>query len=383
VKSDREDLSPNEYYLDPNLKNNWSNYSIGSHIHLEAIQPIFTWGALRNAVKASKAAAEAAQKKFQITKQETKLRLYKLYQSYLLSLEVQRLLKKAQHTINQVDKKLDEEKKNGNDALNEADLFKFKIFKSEFGIQAAKVKKNAKFVQRVWNYVLRAGGNTVYIPKKHFLDPVQNAIKPIGYYKSQAINGRPEVQALEAGVRAANYGVKATKAKNYPKLFVGITGSFAYTPNRPRQSNPFIINQTNYATAAVGIGIHQNLDIFGMHYDVKKSKIKRQQVKDSKAAAIDGIVLQLNKRYKNASLSKIKIEQSHKALVTAEKWVRQEELKADLNRGDPKNLIDSIKKELQLKVSHEQAIFSFNEDMAELYKAAALPVTSLKMGLSE
>jgi outer membrane protein TolC len=245
------------------------------------------------------------------------------------------------------------------------------------------VKKNAKFVQRVWNYVLRAGDSTVYIPKERFLDPVQNALKPIGYYKSRAINSRPEIKALDAGIRAANYGVNAMKARYYPKFFVGITGSFAYTPNRPRQSNPFIINKTNYASAAVGIGIHQNLDIFALHYDVKRSKIKRQQVKDSKAAAIDGIVLQVNKKYKNASLSKIKIEQNHEALVTAERWVRQEELEADLNRGDPKNLIDSIKKELELKVSYEQAIFSFNEDIAELYRTAALPVTSLKMGFTE
>src|SRR5699024_6240751 len=40
VKSNRSDLSPNEYYLDPNLKNDFTNYSIFTRVHIKAIQPI-------------------------------------------------------------------------------------------------------------------------------------------------------------------------------------------------------------------------------------------------------------------------------------------------------------------------------------------------------
>ncbi|HYW36435.1 MAG TPA: TolC family protein [Balneolaceae bacterium] len=383
VKSDRKDLSPNEYYLDPNLKNDFSNYSIFTRANLKAVQPIFTWGALRNAIKASRSAAVAARNKFQAQKKETKLRLYKLYQSYLLSLEVQRLLNRAQDEIDKVTKKLNEEKKKGKSNLSQSDLFKFKIFKSQFSIRAAQVKQNAQYIQRVWNYVLQAGDSTVFIPKDRFLDPVQTPIKTVGYYKSQAVSHRPEIQALNAGIRAANYGVKATQAENYPKLFAGVTANFAYTPNRPRQSNPFIINKSNYFTPAIGIGIRQNLNFFSIRYDVDKSKIKRQQAQSSKSAAIQGIVLQVNKKYKNASLSKIKIQKNHDALVTARKWVRQEELNADFNRGNPKNLIDALQKELELEVQYKQSIFNFNEDMAELYETSALPVTSLKTGYSE
>jgi outer membrane protein TolC len=380
VKSDRKDLSPNEYYLDPHLKNDFSNYSIFTRVHLKLIQPIFTWGALRDAVKASKSAAAAAEKKFQITKKQIKLKLYDLYESYLLSLELNRLLKNAQHTINVVDKKLQKEKKKGKTNLSEADLFRFKIFKSEFAIRSAKVKKNTHYVRRVWNYVLRAKKQTVFIPKDRFLDPVENAIKPVGFYRTQAENHRPEILALKAGIQAAKYGVKATKEKNYPKLFAGITGSFAYTPNRPRQSNPFIINKSNYASAAIGIGIHQNLDFFDIRNDVKKSKIQLQQAKSSRAAAIDAIVLQVYQKYKQASVSKIKIQKSYDALTKARRWVRLEEQQADFNQGDPKDLIDALKQQLELTAQYKQAVFNFNKNMAELFKSAALPLSSLKIG---
>jgi outer membrane protein TolC len=382
VKSNRKDLTPNEYYLDPHLKNDFSNYSIFTRVHLKLIQPIFTWGALSNAVKASKSAAQAAAKKFQIAEKQVKLRLYNLYESYLLSLELQRLLKNAQHTISVVDKKLSKEKKKGKSNLSEADLFRFKIFKSEFAIRSTKVKKNAHYVRRVWNYVMQTKKQTVFIPKDRFLDPVQNLIKPVDFYRRQAVNHRPEILALKAGIQAAKYGVKATKEKNYPKLFAGITGSFAYTPNRPRQSNPFIINQSNYASAAVGVGIHQNLDFFSIRNDVEKSKIKLQQAESSRSAASQAIVLQVYQKYKEASVAKIKIQKSFDALTKARRWVRLEEQKADFNRGDPKDLIDALKQQLELTAQYKQAIFNFNEDMGSLFKSSALPLSSLKIGFS-
>lgn len=111
VKSSREDLSPSEYYLDPNLRNDFTDYSIFTRVHLKVIQPIFTWGALRDAINAAKSAAQAAESKLKITKDKIRLRLYKLYQSYLLSLELKRLVNKAQHTIATVNNKLRKKKK--------------------------------------------------------------------------------------------------------------------------------------------------------------------------------------------------------------------------------------------------------------------------------
>lgn len=383
VKSNREDLDPNEYYLDPNLENDFEDIGLFTRAEVQAVQPVFTWGALSNAVKASKSAAEAAESQLAMKQDETELRLYNLYQSYLLSMEVERLLNEAREQIDRVERQLDKSRQEQGSELDESDLFKFKVFKSEFEIRAAEVRENAAYIQRIWNYVLQADEQTVYMPEEQFLDPVGNPIREIGYYKSEAVNARPEVQALEAGIEAAEYGVQATRAQNYPKLFIGLTGSFAHTPNRPRQSNPFIINNTNYASASIGFGIQQNLDFFSMRYDVNRSRIQRRQAEFSKDAAVDGIILQVNEKYRDASLSKIKIEKTDEALTTTRKWVRQEQLDYDFDMGEPKDLIDAIKKELELKVQYKQQIFNFNRDMAELFRSSALPVTTLQTNYSE
>jgi len=382
VKSDT-DLPRDELYLDPDLENDFENLAIFTRAEIQAVQPIYTWGGLSNAVKASKAVANAAESRFQITVEETKLRLYNLYQSYLLSLELNRLLDEARKQLDDISGQLQKKKNEEGSDLDESDVFKFEVFQSEFAIRGAEVRENATYVQNVWNYVLQASEGTVYMPEESFLDPVQNSIKALNYYKSRAIGNRPEVKGLESGINAAEFGVKATRAQYLPSLFLGVAGSFADTPNRPRQDNPFIINNSNFSSARLGFGIRQNLDFFSLKYDVNERKIQQQQAEFSKNAAIDGIVLQINEKYKEASLSKIKVEKTDEALVTSKKWVRQEQLDYDFGIGNTKDLIDAIQKELELKVQYKRQIFNFNKDMAELFKASALPVMSLTTTYSQ
>jgi hypothetical protein len=47
--------------------------------------------------------------------------------------------------------------------------------------------------------------------------------------------------------------------------------------------------------------------------------------------------------------------------------------------GDTKDLIDAMRKELELKVQLKREIFEFNKNMAELFKASGLEITTLKL----
>lgn len=355
-----------------------NNLAFYTQAEIQLVQPIFTWGALKNAVKASRAAAEAVLNKFKITENKTALRLYKLYQSYLLSLEVSFLLDEAQNKLNKVIAEFEKARTEKDSELDESDLFQLKLFQSEFAIQSGEVRVNADYIQRIWNFILGdETADVVYMPDSYFIDPVDNPIKSLAYYKSRALNQRPEVLALEDGVDAAEYALEATKSKNYPALFVGLNFTYIHTPNPPLGSYAFKFNETNFATAALGIGFRQNLDFWSMKFDVAKSKIQLRQIKYSKQAAMQGIVLQVMDKYKAASVSQIKVEKLKEAHTIASRWLRQEQLDYDLGMGNTKDLIDALKKELMLRVQLKQAIFEFNANMAELYRVSAVPVTKL------
>ncbi|MDX1671055.1 MAG: TolC family protein [Balneolaceae bacterium] len=377
VKSNTN-LPDDELYLDPDLENDWNNWAIFTRAEVKGIQPIFAWGAFNSAMQAAKAGAVAAREQFQAARSVVEVRLYELYYSYLLASEVNHLLEEAQNKIDEIEQKIEERREEGSGELDESDYFKFKVFKSEFAIRAAEVRENTRFIEETWNYVLKADSNTTYLPEELFLDPVANKIQSLNFYQQQALAERSELKAADASIKAAKEGIDFTKSQNLPMFFLGLTGSFADTPNRPRQDNPFIINNTNYASAAVGFGIRQNLNLFNIKSDIERSRIQYKQTQYLKDAVTDGIMLQINERYRNANLSEVKVEKTDEAWVTSKKWLRQEQLDYDFGMGDTKDLIDAMKKELELRVQLKREIFQFNKDMAELYNSAGLSVISLK-----
>lgn len=377
VESDRTDLEEDEYYLDPNLRNDWEDWAVFTKFQLTAAQPVFTWGAINEAVEAARLGAEAAAYSFKAKRADLEIRLFELYYSYVLALEIGRLLDEAQDKVDQIEKQINTMRESGDGELDNSEIFKFEIFKHEFQIQKAEVSENMAFIRETWNYVLRNDDNTVFESDVRFLDPVSFEMEPVDFYQEVAFDNRPELKALEIGAEATETYISSLKSQALPGLYMGGYVNFANTPNRPRQSNPFIKNTTNLFTGGFGFTIRQNLNFFSMKASLERSRIELRKVTFAQDAARDGILLEVNNNYRSASLAEVKVNQTDKALVTAKRWLRQEQLDYDFGMGDVKDLIDAMKKELELKLQLKQRIFEYNTSLAKLNKSAGIPLTTL------
>ncbi len=370
-------LPEGQYYLDPNLENNWEDWAVFTRAEIEAVQPIFTWGAIDNAIKAARAGARASREELNKQQADLRLRLFELYQSRLMIMEVQRLLEKAENQIDRIEDRIEDWEEDQENEVDQSDIYKFRVYKSRFQIRAAEVKQEGDFIRRTWREVLHTGDSIRYEPTDRFLDPVAAKIREIQYYKKQAMESRYELQRIEAGIQAAKYGVEAQKSQALPSLFLGLTASYANTPNRPRQENPFIINNTNYATAGFGLGIRQNLNFNEINNKVERQKVQYKQARSLKRAATEGIKIEINEKYKEASLSEAKMKYTDEALLTSKKWLQQEQLDYDLGMGEVKDLLESLKTKLEMEVDMKRRIFQFNKDVAELYHSAGLPLNGV------
>lgn len=377
VKSNVPGLAEDEYYLDPNLRNDWDNWAIFTRFQLTAAQPLFTWGAINKAVDAARLGAEAAQYSFEAKKEDLEIRLFELYYSRVLAMEIERLLEEAQDKLDQIENQIEDMQEEGDTSLDDSEIFKFEIFKAEFEIQKAEVAENMNFVRETWNYILRNQENEVYEPEVRFLDPVSAEIEPVDFYQQSAFSNRPELKALNIGQEATRTYISSLKRQNLPGLFLGGYLNFANTPNRPRQSNPFIQNNTNLLSGGFGFTIRQNLNFLSMKANIERNQIELNKINYAEDAAKDGILLEVNNNYRQASLADVKVKQTDQALVTSKKWLRQEQLDYDFGMGDVKDLIDAMKKELELKLQLKQRVFEFNSSLAKLNKSAGIPLTTL------
>jgi outer membrane protein TolC len=372
-------LPRGQYYLDPNLENDWEDWAVFTRAEISAIQPIFSWGAINRAIKAAESGAKAAEYQFSAVKAEAELQLYELYYSYLLALEISRILDDAESQLNRVDRQLKEMIEDGDPDIKESDVFKFEIYQSEFEINKVEVKERVEAIERIWNYVMQAEQGVVYRPVENFLDPVPFSLEPFDHYQSLAFENRPELKGVNSGIEALRNSADAVRAQQYPLFFLGLTGSYANTPNRPRQTNPFIINNANFATAGVGFGIRQNLNFFSMRASVDRAEIEYRRVKDLGDAVTDGMILELNENYQDAAIAEVKVRQTEAALVTARNWVRNEQLNYDIGFGDVEDLLDAVQKELELRLELKQNVFDLNKRVAALYKSSGIPVNQLSL----
>ncbi|PKD45243.1 TolC family protein [Rhodohalobacter barkolensis] len=379
VKSEVEGLSKGEYYLDPNLENDWEDWGIFTRAEISAIQPVYSWGAINNAIAAAEAGARAAEFQFSAVTAEAEVQLFELYYSYLLAQEVERILVDAEDQVAQIERQIENMQEEGDPDLKEADVFKFEIFKTEFEVQREEVKQSVSSITRIWDYVMGDEQGIVYEPEESFLDPVAHDLQSYDYYQQMAVSNRPELKGVDAGIEAMDKSKDAVKAQQYPALFLGISGSYANTPNRPRQTNPFIINNTNYSSAAVGFGIRQNLNFRSIRNQLERADIEYNRVQDLKSALMDGIYLDLNEKYREASVADVKVNQIEEALSTARNWVRHEQLNYDIGFGDVEELLNAMQKELELRVELKQNVFDLNKKVAALYRVSGISVQQLSV----
>jgi outer membrane protein TolC len=368
---------PGSLYLDPTLRNDWEDWAVFTRAEITAIQPIYTWGAISNAIKAAESGAKAAEAAFdgEISQYETSL--WELYYAKLLALELSRLVDRANSEFLRADRELEKLLDEGDDSIEDKDIYEFNIFRHEFDMMADEVNENLMTVNRIWNLALNNDDDIVFLPEEQFLDVLEISIGDIGYYEQRAIVSSPEMRQINAVVVAAQHGLQVARAQNYPSFFLGISASVAVTPNRPKQDNPFIQNRTNFSNLVYGFGFRQNLNFGIMKSRQERSRIQFRQATYTKEAVTDALRLDLAERYKNVMVARSRIDHLGKAYDVSNEWLRQEQLDYDLGFGDVKNLVDAVKKNLELEVALKQRTHDFNVSIGRLYRAAGIPFNEL------
>ena len=377
VTSSNPELSDGALYLDPNLKNDWEDWAIFTRAEIDAIQPIYTWGGIRNSILAAEYAKTSSEEQVNAIRAEASIQLLELYFSRLLAEELRTILDDARSTTERVGEELQTLMDEGNPDLDEADLFKYELFLADFAIQTAELDQSESAVKRLWDYILQPEPRQTYRPSDPYLEEINAELAPFETYQQSAFSHRPELKSVTAGMEAARLAVNATRSQNKPAILLGITASYANTPNRPRQTNPFIINSTNYANAGIGIVLRQNLNFATVQNQIEKNEIRYRKVQDLEQALTDGLMLELTDAYTKAKVARVTLDQTKNKLQTAKNWVGHEQLNWDLGFGNVDNLIEAVQKEFELRVELAQNIFDYNLMMARLHKAAGMPPEQL------
>jgi len=366
-------LPREEYYLDPNLSNDWSKIKFFTQLELRILQPIYTWGAISNAVEAARAGAVAVSEQVSLEKSKLELRLYELYYARILSIELNRKLIDATKDFEDAEKRLQEMIDDGNPDLEESDIYKFKIFKQEFLARAEEVKQNEIFLQNTWNTILGVTDGQVAIPIDVSLESINYPLLEVSFYSNNASILRPEAKAVVATVDAANAVWKAQKAQRLPSIFLGLGAEYVYSP-RPVERQPLFGNRYNYVNVIYSFGLRQNLNFLSTAQKAERSSLQYKQAQYSKNAIVNAVMLDANDKHRQVTLASERLRSTTEARQVSKEWLRQEQINYDLGLGIVKNLVDAVKSNLELEVQYLQRVYEYNLSIGRLKQASGVSV---------
>ncbi|MBN1272204.1 MAG: TolC family protein [Candidatus Aminicenantes bacterium] len=357
----------NENLLDLETRNNWRQLGLFNRLEVSFIQPIFSFGRIRGGIEAARKGIEVREHGIKKQRHKITLRITKLYFSRLLSKELLALAEEAMSTVEKAENTLTELLKEGkNPDLNEADLYRLKLFKVELERMKREININNELSISALKSSLDIHEDEKFDISDEFLEARPHETLGIENYFELKEKCRPEIGQMNAALAAQKKLSDVSFSFYYPQIFIGGGTTLSFTPIRDDINNPYLKDPFNYKSVFVYLGISMPLNFRQTRARVIQAKHELNKIEAQNTAIQKAINLEVQKAYLKHLEAKKNMEEFQKALTISREWKMTEQISFDLDGMNAKDLVDAVQAYLKTKASVFQAIFEYNVSIAEL-----------------
>ncbi len=334
---------------------------------LSLIQPLYTFGRLKNGKKAAEWNNKLYSDKKSIVKENI---IYNVINYYLLS-SISNDLEKTALKLNKDFKKLlNEVEKQVNDDESEIDETKLLEIKSnkylikESLIKARGLKQGAIDVLKALLNIKdneELNVNTVKLPQFDIKLPLEK-------FQQRAFAQNHELKLINSGLKALSYKCKLYESEKKPLIFLGGGISYAWAGNRTDQKNPFVYDPFNYFKVAVFVGSKWDLNHTSKNISIKENDLALKKLLNKEKLLKGKILLEVKNNYRNAQNSFILKEEINNSLKETKKWLRLSLDNYDMGIGNSESLIKAYKSYFTLKAKYFQEYIKYGNSLLKLAK---------------
>lgn len=372
-------------FFDENCNNNCDNDNVRDDLYdvdgitpfvaLRAtlIKPLMTFGKIEN----YKAAAEQLHKvKLEdviIQQNQTGMDVVKAYYGNLAALGGIALLEEAADRLTAAEE-IAEDLLDSDDAdISEGDLYTLKAGKGliqKFLAQAQGLQKTAHA-----GLALLTGqdASTMTMASKR-LRPLSLPSEDLETLQTMALENRPEMRQLEAGLKARRSLVKAKQAESKPNVFAGIAGTFAYAPGREQIDNPHVQDPFNHYAASPLVGLQWKWQGSRTAGQIAQAEAELRALEAKGHFARGGIPFQVAEAW-------YKVEsgyEAQRALSTASRDARRAMLSAYLDfeagTGEPAKALEALRTYTLTYADYLLTVNNYNNDVINLRRLTGQPL---------
>lgn len=371
------DEPPNQYYLDPDIENDWTLPALRPFSNFEVVaqQPIWTWGELSGNIRAADHAVDVEAAQVDARALEVALRTGELYYNLLLARALDRLADRTGDIVDRARREVERLLDEGDEDVDQADLFQVQLTEQEYQRRVVEIEQRTATARSALRRQLFLPERTVLTVAEDDLEPLDFDVHPdsLDYYIALGLRHRPELKQAEAGLAARDALVDVARSEYYPKL--GLQASYGYgftLPERPRQDNAFIGDPYRGHSTRTGLGLQWNLNFFQTRARVEQAEAERNEVRHQREAAQQLVRFEIEEAFRNVLIAQTNLASRDEDVQITGEWLRTEQIDFDLGFGDTENLVDAVRANLEAEAQYYEAVQRFNVAVLRLWYATGL-----------
>lgn len=344
-----------------------------THLDFALVKPLYTFGKIERYGEAAKGNIDLKQGELRQTRSDTIYDTKRAYYGYLTARDVRVFLEDIQERLNRTIASVERDLEDETGEFKQSDLYVLQTAKgllAKYAYQARAVEKISLDGLKVLTGLGLKADLSVADER---IEPVPFPQMELAELQSRALESRPEMEQLEAGLRARRALVAAKKADRMPDVYAGVIGQFNYASQRERLDNPYLFDPFNGGglTPVVGVKWDSAFDVANARADQAQAEL--EALNHKKAFAVAGIPFEVGEAYANAQANYESQRELAEGAAAARRWMVASlaELSAGSDATD--RVAEGLKNYVLLQTEYLRTVNDYNMNVAQLARLTGEP----------
>ncbi|MBI3018713.1 MAG: TolC family protein [Deltaproteobacteria bacterium] len=341
-------------------------------------QPLYGFRKEKYFKLAGEKGIEAEKEQRQMKKAEVIFDVKQYYYSAQAAYDAMKQLDETEEKLQGVIKRVDELLKMESGEVRKQDAYKLKALHQELKQKKEFVIKGSKLAAAAVAFKAGISSETEFDIQDKNLKKEDFVLKSLEFYQNLAMENRPEMKALKAGITARHALIDGERTNRLPLFFLGGLVDLADTPNdiRPRQGSPYAYDPYNSSNVGLGLGFRWNLDVWKVNAKIKSLKAEYYKLVHQKDFAEKGIPLEVKKAYLEYKEALANIGHASEQLSHSKKWFLQSAVAWGFGVGDTREVLESVIFKGLSDKNYFEAMLNHNIAIGALSKATGTELLS-------
>jgi len=344
----------------------WDGVSDWTYIEFALVRPLYTFGKVERYGEAAQGNIDLKLGELKQTKGDIVYDTKRAYFGYLTARDIRYFLEDLRVRLDKVIGGVERELREETGESRQSDLYALQSARSLI----ARYVYQAHAIEQVSLDGLKI---LTGVDPKTDLQVADSRLEPVPFpqpglaeFQARALEGRPEMEQLEAGLRARRALVEAKKADRLPDIYAGVVGAYAYASGREQLDNPYLFDPYNGGGVTPVLGVKWE-NVFGAsNARVNQAQAELEAINYKKAFAVLGVPFEVSEAYTNAEANYKAQQELAGGAAAARRWVVASlaDFSAGLDSAD--KVAEAVRNYALLQTDYLRTLNDYNMNVAQL-----------------